>query len=305
MRRLEEPHAPSPPPAPKKKTITLAQLRTFAAIADAGSFQVAAKVLFRSQPAISQQLKQLERVLGASLLSRSQGHVAQVTAAGERFLAVVKEALDQLDGAIHAFQRAAGAPQVRLGVPADILPIVLRALGKSSTLGPDLEVTLVTGLSAQLLRGFKHQAFDVILYRSLQSVSQGLEECLLEAETLHWIADRELCIDQLPAVPLVTFPEENLYRVAAIGSLDGTSRPWSIRCTTAEIDNVRAAVRAGLGIGTLPGHLLDQNVVVLNERHGFPPLPPVRLSMAVHGQSHPLAGHVAELLAAQWSVTAE
>ncbi|MFM9094163.1 MAG: LysR family transcriptional regulator, partial [Acidimicrobiaceae bacterium] len=50
---------------------TLQQLRYFVAIADSGSFGVAADEQFVSQPALSAQIKELERKLGVTLFERT------------------------------------------------------------------------------------------------------------------------------------------------------------------------------------------------------------------------------------------
>ena len=50
--------------------ITLNQLRTFLAVADAGSVRVAAESLFVSQPAVSGAIASLERELGVALVAR-------------------------------------------------------------------------------------------------------------------------------------------------------------------------------------------------------------------------------------------
>ena len=50
---------------------TLRQLQTFIAAVEAGSITQAARALHLTQPAASQQLRQLERILGVRLLDRT------------------------------------------------------------------------------------------------------------------------------------------------------------------------------------------------------------------------------------------
>ncbi len=63
----------------------LGALRTFVAVAEFSSFSRAAEELHLAQPAVSQQIKRLERDVGAELLSRSTRRV-HLTPAGERLL---------------------------------------------------------------------------------------------------------------------------------------------------------------------------------------------------------------------------
>lgn len=60
--------------------MTLESLRCFCAVVETGSFREAAARVFRSQPAVSQQIKTLERELGHTLIDRRSG---APTAVGE------------------------------------------------------------------------------------------------------------------------------------------------------------------------------------------------------------------------------
>ena len=61
-------------------------VETFVAVIDTGSFRAAARRLYVSQAAVSQQIGRLERELGTSLFDR-RGRGVQLNAAGTRFLA--------------------------------------------------------------------------------------------------------------------------------------------------------------------------------------------------------------------------
>ena len=70
------------------------QLETFLEVARLSSFSRAAERRFRTQPAISAQIRALEDEIGARLLDRSGGKVA-LTAAGKVFLRYAEETLEQ------------------------------------------------------------------------------------------------------------------------------------------------------------------------------------------------------------------
>ncbi|MBV9328989.1 MAG: LysR family transcriptional regulator, partial [Chloroflexi bacterium] len=65
--------------------MTLRQVSYFVTLAETGSFTLAARKLRISQPSLSQQVRALERDVGANLLERtSRG--ARLTTAGREFL---------------------------------------------------------------------------------------------------------------------------------------------------------------------------------------------------------------------------
>ncbi|MFZ6760463.1 LysR substrate-binding domain-containing protein [Undibacterium sp. Ji50W] len=77
----------------------LQELQAFVAVADRSSFKQAAEDLFLSQPALSRRIEKLEDTLGVKLFERTTRRV-QLTNVGRGFLANVRTALDELEGAI-------------------------------------------------------------------------------------------------------------------------------------------------------------------------------------------------------------
>ena len=89
----------------------LRHLKYFSTAAEQGSFSRAARVLYVSQSAISEQIGDLEREIGVTLFHRD-GRSTVLTAAGEVFLA---EARAVLAAAQHAVEVAQGAGRGEIG----------------------------------------------------------------------------------------------------------------------------------------------------------------------------------------------
>ncbi|MFI0780193.1 transcriptional regulator CynR [Streptomyces sp. NPDC021212] len=79
----------------------LRHLRYLLAVAEHGSFTRAAESLHISQPTLSQQIRQMERVVGAQLLDRT-GRAVRLTDAGEAYLHYARRALQELAAAERA-----------------------------------------------------------------------------------------------------------------------------------------------------------------------------------------------------------
>jgi len=144
---------------------SLRQLRTLLAVVETGSVSAAAAALGLTQPAASQQLRELERALGVRLLERAKGRVVP-TAAGEAVLAParrVQAAVEDVRAAAAA-HRAGEIGRIRLGTGATacihLLPPVLSALKERL---PGAEVAIATGNTIEMLRRVEEASLDVAL----------------------------------------------------------------------------------------------------------------------------------------------
>lgn len=96
-------------------SVDLRGLRSFVAIASAGSISRAAGNIHIAQPALSTQVRQMEEQLGTELLERTYRGV-KLTAAGERFLAHAKDILRHVDVALEDVREAISVPTGRVAV---------------------------------------------------------------------------------------------------------------------------------------------------------------------------------------------
>jgi DNA-binding transcriptional LysR family regulator len=94
------------------------QLETFLEVARHLSFSRAAEKRFRTQPAISAQIRALEEEVGAKLLDRSGGKVS-LTAAGKLFQRYAEEALSSRRAAIAAVGELERVPRGEIIVAAN------------------------------------------------------------------------------------------------------------------------------------------------------------------------------------------
>src|SRR6516164_11161900 len=76
--------------------LELRHLRYFVAVADAGTFTHAAERMYVAQPTLSQQIRRLEEIVGASLLQRRREGV-RLTQAGAVLLEDARTLLSVLD----------------------------------------------------------------------------------------------------------------------------------------------------------------------------------------------------------------
>jgi LysR family transcriptional regulator, cyn operon transcriptional activator len=107
----------------------LRHIRYLTAVVDQGSFTRAAQLLHVSQPALSQQIKELEDRLGVQLLDRSGRHI-RPTDAGDVYLRYARRVMSELDEAARAVRDVADLSigSLRVGVTPSVAAYLIGPL---------------------------------------------------------------------------------------------------------------------------------------------------------------------------------
>jgi LysR family nitrogen assimilation transcriptional regulator len=137
--------------------MNLRQIEYFVHVAESGSFSRASAVMGTTQPAISRQVRALERELERHLFHRN-GRGVLLTDDGTRFLAYAKGILHQLDGARHAVT----------GSEADLVGKV--AVGLPPSIGQVMTMPLVRAFRER----YRHAELSI-----MEALSVTLQERLL------------------------------------------------------------------------------------------------------------------------------
>lgn len=227
-------------------------LKSFIAIAEAGSFSHAAHAVGRTQSAVSLQIKKMEESLGCLLFERTSRNV-KLTEQGELFLGYAKR-ITELQWEMYSRLKEPDIEgEIRLGTPEDFathyLPEVLATFRKYH---PRVQLNVSCDLTLNLLEGFNRGEFDVVLVkRDPKTSKSGIK---VWKEPLVWVAANHYEIEH--PLSLVLSPQPCIYRARALAALDKAQKPWRISYTSPSLAGTVAAVRAGLGITALPANML-------------------------------------------------
>jgi LysR family hydrogen peroxide-inducible transcriptional activator len=133
--------------------LTFKQLRYFEALAQHRHFGKAAEACAISQSALSQQIKELEGVLGSALFERSARQI-DLTSFGEEFAPRVREILRSVDelGDLARASQDRPVGRLRIGVIPTIAPYLLpNIIGHLTRLYPDLDIHVRETITPKLL----------------------------------------------------------------------------------------------------------------------------------------------------------
>jgi DNA-binding transcriptional LysR family regulator len=236
------------------------QLAAFCAVVERGSFSQAAERLGVTQPAVSLQIRSLEKRLGQQLLDRS-GRRVEPTEAGlrlyrgsQRLLALEGQLLEEVAG------EADGAVSGRLeigsssGPGGTILPLLLCEFAESY---PDVTVALSVFDTQTVV--------DLVARRELELGVVGAarrhrgvvfepflrDEVILACPPGHEFAGRTISLDELRTAPLVVMQEGAGVRQVIEDELRGAGvriRDLAPRLELGLQESVRSAVQAGYGV---------------------------------------------------------
>jgi len=138
------------------------QLETFLEVARLSSFSRAAEKRFRTQPAISSQIRSLEEEVGARLLDRSGGKVS-ITASGKLFLKFAEDILEARKTMLTAVAETERVPKGEIVVGANegtclhILPEVFAEFKKQY---PDVNISITRSDYAKILESVIDNSVD-------------------------------------------------------------------------------------------------------------------------------------------------
>ena len=236
-------------------------LRYFVAVAEELHFSRAAQRLYIAQPALSEQIRRLERDLGVALLRRTTRKV-ELTPAGEEFLARARRILAEADEAVAEASRAARGESGRLRISTVLapgleqIPRLLRAFREARPeVAVELQHVSIEDHSGGLHDGAVEVAFVWLPFADEQLAFELIAEepRLAALSSDHPLAAREeLRIEQLVDEP---WPYVDTDPVAlgfwtCIESRGGAAARRGP--TVASMEGIFEAVRAGLCVATVP-----------------------------------------------------
>ena len=142
----------------------LRHLETFISIVDNGTLTAAAAALYKTQGAVSQDLKTLEAGVGMTLIDRSRQRI-KLTSAGHALLPMARRLIAEFyEVEVEmARVRAGERPLVRIGCLPSVAPSIADCMSTFTTVHPPVRWALTTALRGTLLAGLREGRFDVVV----------------------------------------------------------------------------------------------------------------------------------------------
>lgn len=272
------------------------QLQTFLAIVDTGSFTKAADRVFKTQSAVSMQMRRLEERIGKELFIKD-GRGNRLTLEGEKLINYARKIIRLNEEAIASFDDNRLEGTLRIGTPDDYadryMPEIIQRFAKSH---PNVELYITCEPSNSLTEKMSKGELDIALVTHNPTLRTS---DVVRTEPLLWVASANHPLDSDSPVPLAVGRRDCAWRQLACAALDSHGRDYQILFTSWSAMVVTSAVLAGMAVSVLPESTLRSGMRVLTTADGFPSLPPVQIGlMRRPGLSNSLANAITDHITA-------
>jgi DNA-binding transcriptional LysR family regulator len=252
-------------------------LRAFLAVVDTGSVTAAAKLLNRTQAAVSQQIKRLEETLETELFKRS-GRAVRLSSGGEVLLAQARRIVALNDEIYGMMTTPSFNGTVRLGIPMDVVPTYAPSILKRfAQAWPKVNVELVSRNSVDLLKMLDDGELDVALTTEFSVLRPGGE--ILRQDQLVWVSAPDADLAHLNPLPLSIGSPDCRFRPVVLDTLRDAGRDWRFVFEIHNQEALNAVVAAGLAVNALLQDSVPSDLRILGPESGLPTLPKCGINM--------------------------
>ena len=236
------------------------QLAAFCAVVERKSFSQAAERLGVTQPAVSLQVRSLEKRLGTQLLDRS-GRRVEPTEAGlrlyrgaQRLLALEEQLVDEVTGGADADLSGELSIGASTGPAAIVVPLLLCEFQRANQ-GVRVSLTVSDTQSIVDLVAQRELELGIVgaarRHRSVRFEPFFEDEVILACPPGHPFAGRTVTVDDLRAEQLIVMQEGAGVRQIVEDELRALGirlRDVDVRLELGLQESVRSAVQAGYGV---------------------------------------------------------
>ena len=243
-------------------------LRTLVTVCEFRSVTKAAQLLQLTQPAVLQQIKKLEIIIGSEIIDRRLSGI-NLTESGLEILKSAQRLLSINDQIVFESGNDIGLQIIRLGVPnlfaRSVLPKIVEQIQSKA---PNTQLQICCDNSPTVLRMQRLGYLDIVFaYGDADDMKDAMASWV---EDIGWVRASSFKPAPDGPVPLISSP--NVLRVDQIATeaLKRNNRRYQIVFSAADFGARFAAVAAGLGYMPLTRRLVPTNLVF--EEHALPPL---------------------------------
>jgi LysR family transcriptional regulator, low CO2-responsive transcriptional regulator len=264
-------------------TLNLHQLTTFQVVAKHCSFVRAAEELHFSQPAVSAQIRHLEKTLGVKLFDQI-GRKTHLTQAGEELYLYSQKIFSVIDETLDVMEALRSPHYGRLSVGADTTVgsyVIPGLLGKFRQIYPQVEILLQVLNRLSLVEAILNNRVEMAIMGSVPDDAPveiepfAYNPLVLVAGTTHRLAGlKNVPIEELGREHFLLREPGSGTRAALENALQEAGIPLQVSMQVGNNSAIKQGVAAGLGIALISRVAIDMELetdrLVILDVEGFP-----------------------------------
>jgi len=248
--------------------VDLFQLETFLAVAEEKSFSRAAKRLHRTQPAVSQAVRNLEEELGELLLDRSSRD-GTLTDAGKLLQEYAQELLNLRNEARQSLVELRQLQKGRLTIAANEYTslYLLHVLHEFRRVHPMIHIAIQRTLASKVPQQLQEHAAELgtVSFRpedpQLRSLVVYRDELAFVVPKTHPLAGAaSVSIRQLGAEVFVAHNVPSPYRAKVLQAFARHKTPLHMDVELPTIESIKKFVAMGNGVALVPGLTVEEEI---------------------------------------------
>jgi LysR family transcriptional regulator, low CO2-responsive transcriptional regulator len=265
------------------RSLNLHQLTTFQVVAKHCSFVRAAEELHFSQPAVSAQIRHLEKTLGVKLFDQI-GRKTHLTQAGEELYLYSQKIFSVIDETLEVMEALRSPHYGRLSVGADTTVgsyVIPGLLGKFRQIYPQVEILLQVLNRLSLVEAILNNRVEMAIMGSVPDDAPveiepfAFNPLVLVAAPSHRLAGlRNVSIEELGREHFLLREPGSGTRAALENALQEAGLPLQVSMQVGNNSAIKQGVTAGLGIALISRVAIDMeletNRLVILDVEGFP-----------------------------------
>lgn len=230
------------------QNIPMEILRSVVAISEAGSMSKAAVKLDLSQPAVSSQIKRLQRIVGGEIYKKAASGTVP-TELGRLVLQQARRIIEANDQILRL--GGSGLPSVRrLGISPLFGAPLFQELAADDFPG----LFILAGPSSEIRRGLLEEFIDIGCLFVQEADGDQIEKLIVEELEIGscWVRSEAFTMRHGVPIPLITPSEHNWI----VDPLVKTGVPYRVVLRSSDSAVRASAIKAGLGISAMAEPLL-------------------------------------------------
>ena len=244
-------------------TVNIEDVRTFVAVAEAGSVSAASRELYLTQPAVSRRVQRLEGLLGVLLIDRKKRPFA-LTDAGRAAVERCRRFVAMAEDLKSLGNDTAPTRELRIGVAHALTELALtEPVDEMRRAFPSASLRLYTGWSRDLIGRVKSGALNaaIVLVSERDGSPAGVTGETIARDHLAIVAPRSwsrgsYTLRQLAEQPWILNPDGCAARAELQRELARVRMPLRIAVETYNYELQLRLIARGRGIGLVPNRLV-------------------------------------------------